>query len=211
MDKLSNLWFLSTILSGEYPAGLLPADRQAALLGFRPGDGKVVQADLDFVGLNYYSLTRVAASSQPTGIPGLNVQSDWAVGPDDKTDFGWDIYPQGFYDILKRMHQITGNRPIEITENGAAYNNKPDANGEVHDPKRIEYLRVHLLALSRAIADGVPVRGYHCWSLMDNFEWASGYTQRFGLTYIDFADKQQRTVKESGHWYATVAKNNRVV
>jgi beta-glucosidase len=133
------------------------------------------------------------------------------VGPDEKTDFGWDINPQGFYDILRRMHQITGKRPIEITENGAAYNNKPDAAGQIHDPKRSAYLRAHLLSLSRAIADGVPVRGYHCWSLMDNFEWAQGYTQRFGLTYVDFDNHQRRTIKESGYWYAKVAATNRVV
>jgi beta-glucosidase len=211
MDKLSNLWFSSTVLTGKYPVGVLPAASQDKLLGFMPGDDRVTQADLDFVGLNYYSLTRVAATAKDTGIPGLNVKADWAVGPDEKTDFGWDIYPQGFYDILKRMHEITGNRPIEITENGAAYNNKPDAAGQVHDPKRIDYLRAHLNVLSRAIADGIPVRGYHCWSLLDNFEWASGYTQRFGLTYVDFENQQKRTIKESGYWYARVAKGNRVL
>ena len=211
MDKLSNLWFLGTVLTGQYPAGVLPAARQAELLGAVAGDDRILQADLDFVGLNYYSLTRVAASATDTGIPGLNVKADWAVGPDAKTDFGWDIYPQGFYDILKRMHTVTGNRPIEITENGAAYNTKPDATGQVHDSKRIDYLRAHLDALSRAIADGVPVRGYHCWSLLDNFEWASGYTQRFGLTYVDFENKQKRTIKDSGYWYARVAHDNRVL
>ena len=98
--------------------------------------------------------------------------------------------------------------PIEITENGAAYNTAPDAHGQVHDSARIDYLRIHLLALAQAIADGVPVRAYHCWSLMDNFEWAEGYSQRFGLTYVDFAQQQRRTIKDSGHWYAGVAAAN---
>jgi len=213
MDKLSNLWFVVPVLTGHYPDGVLPADQQATLLGWRAGDDAVMRSDLDFVGLNYYSLTRVAAVAPGPGalvLPGLSVKADWAVGPDEKTDFGWDIYPQGFYDILKRMQEVTGQRPIEITENGAAYNTKPDAAGQVHDAKRIEYLRLHLIALSRAIADGVPVRAYHCWSLMDNFEWASGYSQRFGLTYVDFENGQKRTIKDSGYWYGSVARANRV-
>jgi beta-glucosidase len=210
MDKLSNLWFAVPVLTGRYPDGVLPSDRQTALLGMRPGDEQLMRADLDFVGLNYYSLTRVKASATNSGIPGLNLTADWAVGPDEKTDFGWDIYPQGFYDILKRMQQVTGARPIEITENGAAYNDPPDASGQIHDTRRIAYLRAHLAALSRAIGDGVPVRAYHCWSLLDNFEWASGYSQRFGLTYVDFADRQTRTIKDSGYWYAKIARENRV-
>ena len=210
MDKLSNLWFVVPVLTGQYPGGVLPVDQQAALLGMRAGDEQTMRANLDFVGLNYYSLTRVSASEQNSGIPGLNATADWAVGPDDKTDFGWDIYPQGFYDILKRMQTVTGARPIEITENGAAYNDRPDAAGRIPDTRRIAYLRAHLLTLARAIADGVPVRAYHCWSLLDNFEWASGYSQRFGLTYVDFDDHQKRTIKESGYWYAKVALDNRV-
>ena len=211
MDKLSNAWFAESILTGKYPDGVLPVDQQDALLGYQSGDDKIMHADLDFVGLNYYSLTRVAAAKESNGIPGMFLKTDWAVWPYEKTDFDWAIYPQGFYDILKRMQLITGTRPIEITENGCAYNNKPDASGHIHDTKRIEFLRKHLNELSRAIADGVPVRAYHCWSLMDNFEWASGYSERFGLTYVDFKNQQKRTIKESGHWYSKVAKENRVV
>jgi beta-glucosidase len=210
MDALSNLWFAVPVLTGQYPGGVMSADRQGPLLGFQAGDEQVMRADLDFVGLNYYSLTRVAASDKETGIPGLKVTADWAVGPHDKTDFGWDIYPQGFYDILKRMQQVTGTRPIEITENGAAYNDLPDASGAIHDLRRIEYLRAHLRVLARAIRDGVPVRAYHCWSLLDNFEWASGYSQRFGLTYVDFDHQQTRIIKDSGRWFARVARDNAV-
>jgi len=211
MDKLSNFWYVQPVLTGAYPDGVLPADRQAELLGFRPGDDKLMMANLDFVGLNYYSRTRVAHTDEDTGIPGFHAVPTWGVGEGDVTDFGWNIYPQGFYDILKHMQPITGTRPIEITENGAAYNNRPGPDGQIHDEKRIEYLRLHLNALSRAIADGVPVRAYHCWSLMDNFEWASGYTERFGLTWVDFENGQKRTVKDSGNWYAKVAAANRVV
>ena len=91
---------------------------------------------------------------------------------------------RGFYDILVRMAAAIGNRPIEITENGAAYNALPDASGRIADGKRIDFIRAHLVELLRAITDGVPVRSYHCWSLMDNFEWAEGYSQRFGLAAV---------------------------
>ena len=86
----------------------------------------------------------------------------------------------------------------------------PDADGRIRDDARIDYLREHLRMTARAIGDGVPIRGYHCWSLLDNFEWAYGYSQRFGIVYVDFADGQRRTIKDSGHWYAAVAASNRV-
>jgi beta-glucosidase len=104
-----------------------------------------------------------------------------------------------------------GHMPIEITESGAAYNNLPDVDGVIHDPKRIEYLRGHLRELARAIRDGAPVRAYHAWSLMDNFEWAEGYSQHFGLVGVNMAGQQQRTIKDSGRWYAQVAAANRVI
>src|SRR5579863_7318863 len=133
-----------------------------------------------------------------------------ATGPDPKTDNGWDIYPQGFYDILTKMSTLMGGHiPIEITESGAAYNNLPDAHGVVHDAQRIAYLRAHLRELARAIRDGAPIRAYHAWSLLDNFEWAEGYSQRFGLAYVDFKTLQ-RIVKESGRWYAKLAAENRL-
>ena len=210
-DLFLNAWFAGTVISGAYPDGVLPADQQNALLDFRPGDDAIMKADLDFVGLNYYAQWKVAASQDDGGVPGVGVAAQWATGDHEKTDIGWDIYPQGFYDILQRMHQITGARPIEITENGACYNIGPDSSGAIHDPKRIAWLSLHLNQLSRAIADGVPVRGYHCWSLMDNFEWAQGYSMRFGLVHVDFANDQKRTIKDSGYWYAKCAAANKVV
>ncbi len=119
-----------------------------------------------------------------------------------RTDFDWIVYPQGLRAILNRIHQVTGGVPIEITENGASYGDGPDSAGRVRDNRRIEYLRGHLDAVAGAIADGVPVRGYHAWSLLDNFEWAEGYAQRFGLVHVDFANGQRRRVKDSALWYA---------
>ena len=210
--RFQNLWFLYPPLHGRYPDGVLPSDRQTELLGWRDGDDAIVRAPLDFVGLNYYSAFTVRHVPGGMGVPGLDLLAQWADAPgtQPKTDIGWDIFPTGFHDILVRMSQEIGNLPIEITENGASYNNAPDADGRIHDEARIAYLRSHLQELARAIKDGVRVRAYHCWSLMDNFEWAEGYTQRFGLAYVDFDKPGKRTVKDSGDWYARVAATNRV-
>ena len=206
--RFQNLWFLYPALHGRYPDGVLQADRQAELLGFRDGDEKIVRAAFDFVGFNYYTPILVKAAPEGNGIPGLDTQSFWATmhGEHPKTDIGWTVYPQGFYDILTRMAKETGSLPIEITENGASYNTAPDGEGRIRDAERIDYLRGHLEAVARAIGDGVPIRAYHCWSLLDNFEWAYGYSQRFGIVHVDFANGQRRTVKDSGRWYAGVPR-----
>lgn len=211
--RLNNLWHIWPALTGEYPEGVLPPDRLRELLDFRAGDESIVRAAFDFVGLNYYTRWTVrAAQSGFQGIPGLAADAQWGTGPHAKSDAGWDIYPEGFYDIVTKMSNLLGGRtPIEITESGAAYNDPPDANGLVHDRKRIEYLRGHLRELARAIRDGVPVRAYHAWSLLDNFEWAEGYSQHYGLVRVNMADRQQRTIKDAGRWYAQVAAANRVV
>jgi beta-glucosidase len=210
--RFQNLWFITTALHGHYPEGVLPPQQQAALLGYRDGDEHIMRAPLEFIGLNYYSPWVVKYSTAADSARDVSTSGQWATAPvhSPKTDNGWDIFPQGFYEILVRMAREVGPLPMEITENGAAYNVAPDAKGQIHDPARIDYLRSHLQALAQAIGDGVPVRAYHCWSLMDNFEWAEGYSQRFGLTYVDFAYAQRRTIKDSGHWYAQVAQTNQV-
>ncbi|HTV78162.1 MAG TPA: GH1 family beta-glucosidase [Steroidobacteraceae bacterium] len=210
--RFQNLWFIIPALRGHYPEGVLPPEKQAAALGYRDGDERIMRAPLDFMGLNYYSPWLVKHSTAPDSAPDLDTSGQWATAPghSSKTDIGWDIFPQGFHEILIRMRREIGPMPIEITENGAAYNTGPDSQGRIHDSARIAYLRSHLQALSRAIRDGVPVRAYHCWALLDNFEWAEGYSQRFGLTYVDFDHGQRRTIKDSGHWFAAVAAANRV-
>jgi beta-glucosidase len=210
--RFQNLWFIQPALRGSYPEGTLQADRQAELLGFRDGDEKLLRAAYDFVGFNYYTPILVKHAPQGNGIPGLDTESFWATmhGNLPKTDIGWTVYPQGFHDILVRMAKETGSLPIEITENGASYNTAPDGSGRIRDVQRIDYLREHLRMMGRAIGDGVPIRAYHCWSLLDNFEWAYGYSQRFGIVHVDFADKQRRTIKDSGLWYAGVAASNLV-
>jgi beta-glucosidase len=127
-----------------------------------------------------------------------------------KTDNGWEVWPQALYDVVTRISRDFNHPQIEITESGCAYNDGPDASGAIHDTRRVQYHTQYLQALAAAIADGADVRGYHAWSLIDNFEWAEGFSQRFGLAYVDFKT-QRRTLKDSGQWYAKVAAENRLL
>lgn len=209
-DKFNNLWFLEPALTGRYPEGVLPGDRLAALLDIRDGDLAMLRAAPDWIGINYYSPFRIAAVPPSGRLVGDGIDAKWAVAPvpSAKTDIGWDIYPAAFQAILQRLATITRDIPIEITENGASFNIAPGPDGRIHDAQRIAYLDGHLRAVHGAITAGVPIRGYHQWSLLDNFEWAEGYSQRFGMVWTDYANGQKRTIKDSGHWYAGVAQRN---
>lgn len=123
----------------------------------------------------------------------------------EKTDIGWPIVPDGLYQVLRYLKDRYGNTPIYITENGACYNDEP-VDGTVRDFRRIEYLKRHLIQVHRALEDGVNLKGYMAWSLLDNFEWAEGYSKRFGLVHVDFRSLK-RTRKESFHWYQKVVWN----
>jgi beta-glucosidase len=120
-------------------------------------------------------------------------------GPKPWTAMGWEVEPEGLYELLVRLHRDYGV-PMAITENGAAYDDPPAVDGIVEDPERVAYLRGHLDAVARAIADGVDVRRYFAWSLMDNFEWSRGYAKRFGIIHVDY-ETLKRTLKRSGQWY----------
>lgn len=200
-----NSWYLDPALRGTYPE-VFPMGVPAPLMGIENGDLEKTRAAFDFIGINHYN--RLLISTAQPGIPGgLPGQPGFGnVGP--KTDNGWEVWPKGFYDVVvwtSREYKL----PIEITENGCAYNDGPDDKGRVPDQRRIEFYRAYLRELARARADGADVRGYHAWSLLDNFEWIEGYEQRFGLVHVDFAS-QKRTIKDSGHWYAKVAATGRV-
>jgi beta-glucosidase len=206
---MTNLWFLEPALNGRYPEALAFLPETA--MGIKSGDLEKMRAPLDFIGINLYYRAIVSA---PSALERLSHAQQWLFpvkmsggeqGP--KTDMGWEIWPQALYDMIMRITRDFNRPVIEITESGCAYNDGPDANGVIHDKRRIEYHRQYLQAVARAIADGADVRGYHAWSLMDNFEWAEGFSQRFGLAYVDFK-MQQRTIKESGQWYAKVAAGN---
>jgi beta-glucosidase len=117
---------------------------------------------------------------------------------------GWEVSPQGLYNILKYVHDNYHPPALYVTENGAAFADKVGEDGRVHDERRVAYLREHFRQAHRAMADGVPLKGYFVWSLMDNFEWAYGYSKRFGLVYVDYRT-QRRFIKDSGYFFAQVA------
>ena len=207
--KAQNVWFLEPALKGKYPDAFVGVTPE--MLGVKPGDMEKVRAPLDFIGINNYFRMLVSASRAR----GLNlnplrkifpveVQVGGNTGP--KTEMGWEIYPHGLYDIVMRITRDY-NRPIEITENGCACGDPLDKSGVDNDTRRIAFYRSYLQELAMAIKAGADMRGYHAWSLLDNFEWAEGYSKRFGLVYVDFKT-QQRTVKASGHWYAKIAEAN---
>ena len=127
--------------------------------------------------------------------------------PGEHTEMGWEVYPEGLYNLLMKLHRDYSPKSLYITENGAAFQDRLDAQGQVKDSRREAYLREHFLQAHRAIGDGAPLHGYFVWSLMDNFEWAYGYSKRFGLIYVDY-QTLQRTVKQSGRWYAQVTREN---
>jgi len=122
---------------------------------------------------------------------------------------GWEVYPDGLYELLVRLHRDYKIPEIYITENGAAFKDEVTPDGKVHDERRLNYLREHFLRAHKAIQDGVPLKGYFVWSLMDNFEWAHGYTKRFGIVYVDY-ETQKRIIKDSGYWYQKVIAENGV-
>ena len=128
------------------------------------------------------------------------------MGP--KTDFGWEVYPQGLYDLLKRLHVDYNVQDIIITENGCSYSDGPDESKTVNDTKRIEYHKSHVEQIQIAVNDGIPCTGYFAWSFMDNFEWAEGYSQRFGLIWVDF-ETLERIPKESYYWYQNFIKSQK--
>jgi len=166
---------------------------------------------LDYIGVNYYFRRMVAAPTTP--IPtkpsyaamGFEL-SDGKDGP--LTEIGWEVYPRGMYDIVQRVSKDY-KLPIEITENGCSYGDVPDEKGVVPDDRRIAFFRGYLGSVAKAHKQGVPIRAYHAWSLMDNYEWAEGYSQRFGFVFVDFRTLK-RTVKQSGKWYAQLAATGKL-
>ncbi len=190
-----NRWFLDPILLGEYPPEV------AAIFNehwprFAPDDLRRISAPIDFLGLNYYS--RGLVRHDPTDLP----LAARRITPTDRpcTAMNWEVYPAGLTETLLWLRQRYGALPLYVTENGAAFDDPPPRGGTLDDPERVDYLRTHLAAVRTAIEQGVDVRGYFAWSLLDNFEWAQGYAKRFGLVHVDRAT-QARTPKASARFY----------
>ena len=200
-----NLLFLEPALRGRYPQPFGDPATQARL-GVRDGDLERMRAPLDFLGVNLYMRTCVRhVDDDPLGLHARPVGMGGTRGP--RTDFGWEVWPESLYDMCMRLTRDFDRPVLEVTENGCSYGDAPGPDGKIRDARRIDYYRGYLEALARAIADGADVRGYHAWTLLDNFEWAEGFRQRFGLAWVDFASGK-RTLKESGLWFGRVAAEN---
>jgi len=224
---MNNLYFLNPAIYGEYPKAFVGATPYEAM-GFRAGDDKIMKVPLDWVGFHYYTRRVVSAASGGAASGGgshFGTETEGEGGSAARdpltqihvemptegplTEAGLEIWPRGIYDLVTQISREYNHPIIEISENGCCYLDSPDENGRVPDSRRIAFHRQILAELARAIADGARVRAYHAWSLVDNFEWADGYTQRYGLTYVDFRS-QKRTVKDSGLWYGRVAATSRL-
>jgi beta-glucosidase len=226
VDAVSNRIFLDPVLRGTYPEDLLADLRHLTDWAFiRDGDATAIGAGVDVLGVNYYSPTLVAAATPelvqqmsgrwvndpmstdgPSPYPGTDLAfSVPQEGP--YTAMNWRIEPGALTELLLRVHRDQPAVPLMITENGAAFADEPGPDGVVHDDDRIAYVRAHLTAIHEAITQGVDVRGYYLWSLMDNFEWAWGYTKRFGIVHVDYPTGR-RTPKDSAAWYRSVIAAN---
>ena len=219
LDGNYNRWWVGGVQNGEYPATLLAAYGDLVDGVILPGDMDLVRCENEFLGVNYYR-DEFVASARPEDLP----LRDRAYMPFDQrvnlslperftgklTDIGWPVTPHGIKDLVLRIHrEWPGVKAMYITENGCAYGDGPDANGVVNDERRVGYLRAHLSEVSKAIEEGAPVRGYFAWSLLDNYEWAEGYSQRFGIIHVDYAT-QRRTIKASGYEYRQIIAHNAV-
>jgi beta-glucosidase len=220
IDGQFNRFFLDPIFRGEYPADILQDLWQHRFEEvIQPGDLAIISTPIDALGVNYYhgealsahpptvpEITTAAPSERPKASPFPDTAGVfWHPRGYPVTAMGWEVQPEGLTRLLRRVKDdYTGSKvDLYVTENGAAYDDVVAEDGVVHDEERAEFLRLHLSAILDAIDEGVDVKGYFYWSLMDNFEWAWGYAKRFGLVRVDY-DTQVRTVKESGREYARI-------
>jgi beta-glucosidase len=199
-DAVWNRVALDGVMRGQVP-DVLAADLAAWV---KPGDLEVIRFPLDWLGLNYYSPMVIQYQ------PGRLCDAGFApAATPRRTAMGWPVVPEGLYQMLVELRDLYGNPPILITENGAAYDDRPGRTGRVVDADRIAFLRDHLRQVVRAAADGCRVEGYFVWSLLDNWEWQFGYASRFGLVYVDYAT-QRRLPKDSFAWYRAVTGSGRL-
>jgi len=204
-DGYFNRWFLDPVCGHGYPGDMVADYSTAGYLPrgmyfVRPGDLDTIATPVDFFALNYYTRVVVTAGSAPWDYRLVALERP-------RTAMGWEIYPEGLYRLLLRLYSHYNLSRILISENGVSYLDPVEADGRVHDERRIAFIREHLEACYRAIQAGVPLVGYFYWSLLDNFEWAQGYHQRFGLVHVDYAT-QQRIPRDSFAWYREVIAAN---
>ncbi|MET0740985.1 MAG: GH1 family beta-glucosidase [Candidatus Nanopelagicales bacterium] len=210
VDGLQNRWFLDPLLLGRYPADVLDDVAHLGEISIEATDLATISAPIDFLGVNYYTRHTVAAG---TGPGDAGAASDWPGSEHVRfistgrpvTGMGWEVDGSGLTAILLRIRDDYPPIDIYVTENGAAFEDVLE-DGAVHDVLRTRYIDEHLRACHAGLADGVPLRGYFVWSLLDNFEWAYGYARRFGIVYVDYATLE-RIPKDSAHWYADMIRH----
>ncbi|GAA4877261.1 GH1 family beta-glucosidase [Kitasatospora terrestris] len=214
-EVLHNDVWTEPLLAGRYPAQEAETWGGLADGPWRlPGDLEVIGTPLDFLGVNFYRPITVAAAAHRTEDPGARTAVDIGVAELDPygtphTTMAWPVVPGALTELLCNLHtRYPQLPPVWITENGAAFEDTVRPDGSVHDPERTRYLAAHLAAVADAAAAGVDVRGYYLWSLLDNFEWARGYDQRFGLVRVDY-DTLTRLPKDSYHWYRALITAHR--
>jgi beta-glucosidase len=197
LDQFSNRWFIDPIFRGEYP----PLARKA---GIRPEqeDMNLIKQPLDFLGVNYYTRLLVAYNPSSPLMQAKVVQKKTPI-----TEKGWEIYPNGLCETLTRLRKEYGNPLLYVTENGVAFEDNVTKGGQIQDDDRIAFLRDHIAAAYRTIKEGARLGGYFVWTLADNFEWADGYSMRFGLVRTNY-ETLERTPKKSFYWYKQVIANN---
>jgi beta-glucosidase len=198
-DGHTNRWWLDPLHGRGYPADMIEV--YGVEPPVRPGDLETISQPMDHFGLNYYF--RQVVTDDPDGAPPrarMISVPDWTL-----TAMGWEVYADGLEQLLTRVHEEYHVPRIYVTENGSAWPDEIEADGQVQDKERIEYLEQHLDASVRAARSGAPLAGYFAWSLLDNFEWAYGYAKRFGLVHVDYPT-QRRTVKASGHRYGDIIR-----
>ncbi len=199
-DAVWNRVTLDGLLKGRVPT--LLAESMTNIV--KTGDEKLIHFPIDLLGLNYYSPNTMKHE------PGRPFDVGWGTPKVDRwTDMAWPVQPDGLYDLLTSIKRDYNNQACYIAENGAAYVDQPDANGAIHDADRVRYFADHLRSVERAVADGCNVKGYLCWSLLDNFEWAFGLTKRFGIVRVDY-DTLKRTPKDSYRFLSEVAKTGKI-
>ena len=204
IDGLMNRWFLDPVLKGSYPKDVLADIAPVTDAAFiRDGDNALIARPLDFLGVNYYTRHVVGAGLWP-GASDVRFQVENGL---ERTASGWDIDPQGLIDVLSRLQSDYAPIPIYLTENGAAFDDEV-VEGVVHDADRIAFLNDHLESIATMRRQGMDIRGYFAWSLLDNYEWAEGYAKRFGIVHVDY-DTQVRTPKDSAHWYSDLIRAHR--
>jgi beta-glucosidase len=204
IDGLRNRMFLEPLLSGRYPADVLEDTGMSEWFVAQEADLPLIATPLDFIGVNYYCPTTVAAPDGPISSPVPSTQpgSENVVAVDTglpRTQMGWPIQASGLRDILVAINKLAPELPLYVTENGAAYPDPDTADGAVEDDERLDYLKQHIAVCEDLVAEGFPLKGYFAWSLLDNYEWAWGYSRRFGIVHVDY-NTQVRTPKKSALW-----------